>query len=375
MTKAFFLLLLFGQSLFAQQARLIVGTYTKGASEGIYVYDFNAATGKARLMDSAKTSNPSFLAVSADGTHVYCVNENGQGEGGGTVTAFGFTKSTGKLTELNKLSSVGIHPCYIALDKTGQWVSVANYSSGTVSVLRIRKDGSLGDSTFSVQHMGKGFNKERQAGPHIHAALFSPDNKYLLVTDLGMDRINTYAFDKVTGRLTTINGRTGFDLPVSYLPKGSGPRHLAFHPTRKWVYSVQELSGTIAVFNYNDGELTEKSSTSLLPSDYRGTPTSAHIQVSPDGRFLYASNRNPSNTIAVFKINTADGTLKLVAHQGSGGKAPRHFNFDPSGNFLLVANQDSDKISIFRINRKTGLLSPTGQEIKVPRPVCIQWVR
>ena len=369
------MLLVSSSSLFAQQTRLIVGTYTVGASEGIYVYDFNTATGAAKLLDSAKTSNPSFLAVSADGKKVYTVNENGKGEGGGTVTAYSFAKTDGKLTQLNKQSAAGNHPCYIALDKTGGWAAVGNYTSGTVTLLRIRTDGSLGDTTVTIQHAGSGPNKSRQAGPHVHAAVFSPDNKYLLVTDLGTDKIITYGFNELTGQLTTLNRQTGGDLPTAVLPAGSGPRHLSFHPNRKWVYSVQELSGTITTFDYNGGKLTEKGVASLLPSDYRGTPTSAHVQVSPDGRFLYASNRNPSNTIAIFKIDVVEGSLELIGHQSSGGKAPRHFNFDPSGNFLLVANQDTDNITILRINRKTGQLSPTGQEIKVSKPVCVQWAR
>lgn len=373
--RTLFLLLLVQHTLFAQQAKLVVGTYTKGASEGIYIYDFNSTNGVAKLLDSAKTTNPSFLAVSADGKGVYTVNENGKREGSGTVTAFRLDKRRGKLTELNRQSSVGQHPCHIALDRTGKWAAVGNYSSGTVTVLRIREDGNFGDSTFTLQHTGSGPNKERQGSPHVHAAVFAPDNKYLLVTDLGTDEIRVYAFNQATGQLSTRNAQTGGELAIARVAAGSGPRHLAFHPNGKWLYAVQELSGTVTSFQYSKGLLVQKGEITILPSDYRGAPTSAHVQVSPDGRFLYASNRNPSNTIAIFRIDAVDGSLHLVGHHPSGGKAPRHFNFDPSGNFLLVANQDTDTIVVFRINRKTGLLSPTGQIIKVPKPVCIQWAR
>ncbi|MCW3075100.1 MAG: hypothetical protein JWP69_2169 [Flaviaesturariibacter sp.] len=363
------LLLLLPLIISAQSVKLLVGTYTGGRSHGIYVYYFNTKSGEATLIDYANTSNPSFLAVSAAGNHVYAVNENG-GAAGGSVTAFSFDKINGRLQQLNSRPSGGEHPCYIALDKTGRWAAVGNYSSGTVTVLPVREDGSLGEAATTIQHRGSGTNKDRQGSPHVHAAVFSPDNAYLLVTDLGTDKVFSYSFNARTGNLLPTDGQS-----FVKLADGSGPRHLSFHPNRKWVYLVQELSGTVTQFDYKKGGLVQKSKVNILPSDYRGTATAADIHVSPNGKFLYASNRNSSNTLAIFRINREDGSLQLIGHKLSGGRAPRNFNFDPGGHFLLVANQDTNAITVFRMDHKTGLLTDTGKKIEVPKPVCIEWVK
>ena len=349
------------------QSTLLVGTYTSGNSHGIYVYDFASATGEAVLRDSVQSSNPSFLAVAPNGRYVYAVNEEGSDNGGGKVSAYRFDKAAKKMSLINQVPSVGDHPCYVSVDRKNKWVVVGNYSSGTVSVLPIAPDGGVGAAVTNMQHQGQSVNQERQKSPHVHATVFSPDNKYVFVPDLGIDQVVVYAF----------NPKTGFLKPNKEHVKvsaGSGPRHLDFHPSGKWAYLAQELSGTVTVFKYDKGELVEQQQISMLPADYTGAATSADIHVSPNGRFLYASNRNTSNTIAIFKINPEDGKLTLVGHQSTMGKTPRNFNFDPSGKLLLVANQETNNIVVFNVDPETGLLTYTGKQIEVPNPVCIQWI-
>jgi 6-phosphogluconolactonase len=347
---------------------MLVGTYTSGKSTGIYVYSFDSKSGTAQLVDSAKTSNPSYLAVSPDKKFVYAVNENAEPGIGGKVTAFAFNKQTGRLSELNQQRSMGNHPCYITVDKTGKWVIAGNYSSGTVAVFPVRKDGSLGEAVTVKQHEGSSVNKDRQEGPHVHATVLSPDNRTLFVPDLGIDKIMLYAFNVNNGSLTAKA------TPYVKLPEGSGPRHFVFHPGGRWAYLIQEMTGTITAFNYKTGSLQSLQTVSTLPAGFSKSFSSADIHVSPDGKFLYASNRDSSNTIAVFKIHPATGRLSLLGHQSALGKTPRNFNFDPSANFLLVANQRSDDIIIFRRNARTGLLRDTGKRIDVGNPVCIKWI-
>lgn len=347
------------------QPYLLAGTYTGEKSRGIYVYRFGP-NGSASLVDSAVTPNPSYLAVSPDQQYVYAVNELGKGEGGGKVTAFRFDKGTGKLTQLNQASSVGEHPCYITTDGTGKWVIVGNYSSGTVAVLPVKNDGSLGEAVAMQQHKGKG-PTDRQKSPHVHATVLSKDNKTLYVPDLGIDKLMIYSFDAKKGHLSPK------DTTLSSAP-GAGPRHFTIHPTAKWAYLLQELSGQVTAYRVKNGLLQPVQTLSALPKDFKGSFTSADIHVSPDGNFLYASNRDESNTLAIFRINAKDGKLTLVGHQPVLGKTPRNFSFDPSGNYLLAANQRSDEIVVFAVNKKTGLLTDTGNRIAVGSPVCIKWI-
>ncbi len=348
------------------QPYLLVGTYTGEKSKGVYVYRFNP-DGSAKLVDSAVTPNPSYLAVSPNQQFVYAANEVGNREGGGKVTAFRFNKKNGQLTEINSSLSQGEHPCYVSVDKTGKWVVVGNYSSGTVAVLPVKKDGSLGNAVATEKHEGRG-PTDRQTSPHVHAAVLSKDNKTLYVPDLGIDKVMVYAFNQQTGEITPHE-------KALQAPAGAGPRHLTIHPTGKWAYLVQELSGTVTAFKNNSGKLEAVQTVSTIPKDFKGEFTSADIHVSPDGKFLYASNRDASNTLAIFKINGTNGKLTLIGHQPVLGKTPRNFGFDPSSKFLLVANQRSDEIVVFAVNKKTGLLKDTGKRIAVGSPVCVKWVR
>lgn len=348
---------------------LIVGTYTGGKSEGIYVYTFNSADGSSKEISHVKTSNPSFLTISPDKKYVYAVHENAQGGNGGEISAFSFDNEKGELTYINQQKTGGDHPCYVATDNTGKWIFAGNYSSGSLSVLPVKADGSLGEATSHIQHTGSGANKERQEKPHVHCTIISPDNKWLYVPDLGIDKVMIYAFDASTGKLTPG--------PQEFAPSqpGSGPRHLTFHPNGKYAYLVEELTGHVVTYQIQNGRLKLWQRTSTLPRGQKGFAGSADIHVSPDGKFLYASNRGDFNNIAIFKIDAKTGRVYVAGFQSTLGKAPRNFNFDPSGNYLLVGNQENDEIVIFRRNLKTGLLTDTGKRIAVGKPVCLKWIQ
>lgn len=358
-------------SLFAaaqKQQYLLVGTYTNGKSEGIYVYKFNTATGDNSFVSVAKTSNPSFLAVSPNKKFVYAVNENADSTMhtvGGNISAFKFNAATGTLTEINKQPSGGKHPCYVAIDKTGKWVFAGNYTSGTIGLLHTNTDGSLDTLKQIIQHEGNGPNKQRQLGPHVHSTVLSADNKFLYVPDLGIDKVMVYAFDNAKGILKESSSAAS--------EPGNGPRHFDFAPNNKFAYLMEEMTGTVVSYKINNGKLIFNQRISALPAGFNGKIGSADIHISPDGKFLYCSNRGDANTISIFAVHPTDGKLTLLGHQPTLGKTPRNFNFDPSGNFLLVANQDGN-IVIFKRNKQTGLLTDTGKRIDVPNPVCLKWV-
>ena len=363
--------LLFCTAAFAQKKTyLIVGTYTSGKSEGVYVYQFDTKKAQGKLIDSTKSSNPSFIALAPGNKTVYAVNENADStnKNGGAVSAFSFDKKSGKLHFINTQPSGGSNPCYVTADKTGKWLFTGNYSSGNFSLFPLNANGSIETAKNNIQHFGKGPNTERQEGPHVHGTFLTNDNKFLLVPDLGIDKVMIYNFDASTGVLT--EGKE----PFIQLPAGTGPRHLAFDPAQKHLYLVQELTGTIAAFTFANGKATLFQTISTLPADYKGSMGSADIHVSPDGKFLYASNRGEANNLAIYAIDPGTGILKLTGHQSTMGKTPRNFNFDPTGNYLLAANQNSDNIVIFKIDHHTGLLTETGKQIYVPNPVCIKWI-
>lgn len=352
----------------AQEKYLVTGTYTQGKSEGIYVYTFNTNDGSYKEVSHIKTSNPSFIAVSPDEKYVYAANENGDQDNGGEVSAFAFDKKTGALTFLNKQLSAGDHPCYVEVDKTGKWVITGNYSSGTLSVLPVEPDGSLGKAVTTIQHSGVGVNKSRQEKPHVHCTILSKDNKWLFVPDLGIDKVMIYSFDATTGKLTPGTQ------PFAKVADGAGPRHLTFHPNNKYAYLIEEMAGAVTVFDYIGGRLHAVQHIKTVQDNDKEFIGSADIHVSEDGKFLYASNRGGFNTLAIFSIDQQNGKLTLVGHKPSGGKIPRNFSLSPGGNFLLAANQETDDIVIFKTDKKSGLLTETGKRISVGKPVCLKWI-
>ncbi len=351
----------------AQNFYLIAGTYTNTGSKGIYVYNFNVQTGKSTLVSHTDSAiNPSYLILSNNKNFIYAVNET-NGADPGKVSAFSFNKKTGVLKPVNTVLSGGDDPCFISMSNDGKWLAVANYTSGSLSVFKVNKNGSIKPFTQLIQDTGSSINKERQEKSHVHEAVFSPDNKYLFTPDLGADKVMIYSFH------STLQQPVKPALPAFVkLTEGSGPRHIIFHPNKKFAYVISELSGTVTAYNYAEGKLREKQNIITHPKDFKGAIGSAEIMMSPDGKFLYASNRGDENTISIFSVNKTTGTLKLQGYQPVMGVAPRNFIIDPTGNYLLVANQNTDNIVIFKRNKNTGLLAATGQEIKLKKPVCLQ---
>lgn len=355
----------FAQKKIQQDFHLLVGTYTTGKSEGIYTFKFNVKTGEFSPESIAKNVvNPSFLAVSPNQKYVYSA---GEVDKNGAVYAFSFDKKKGSLTQLNTQSSNGNFPCHVAIDKTGKWVIAGNYGAGSLTVLPVESNGSLGSPIQTIQHEGKGTNPSRQDNPHVHSINIAPNNIDVFVPDLGTDKIMTYSLDAKTGKL--INGIP----PFTKVQDGSGPRHFTIHPNGKFAYVIQELTGLVTAFNYQKGSLTALQSISTLPEGYTGDNSCADIHISPDGKFLYGSNRF-HDSIVIYAIDAKTGKLTYVANQSVMGKVPRNFMIDPTGNFVLVANQKTDNIVIFKRDAQKGTLTPTGKEISVPTPVCLKMI-
>ena len=350
---------------------MYVGTYTtKQQSKGIYAYNFNAATGEMTSIGLvAETTDPSFVAVHPDGKHLYAVNEIGDynGDKAGAISSFEIDRKSGKLKFLNQVSTHGAGPCFVSLDKSGRFVLVANYDGGSVATYDIEPDGSLSVAKGFVQHSGSGTDKERQEGPHAHWIGVSPDNRFALVADLGLDDVLVYKLDDVQGKLTPNSP------PFTQVKAGSGPRHIAFAPNGKFAYLVTEMASTVVAFSWNaeKGTLNTLQTLPMLPKDYSGVKEAAEIAVHPSGKFVYASNRGSANSIAAYKVDAVKGTLTPIGIFPSGGKIPRHFTIDPTGKFLIAANADSGNIVTFKIDEATGALTATGKEVSAPSPVCV----
>ena len=364
---ACFASLLQGQPKNNNMLNLLIGTYTTSVtSDGIYCYAFNSQTGDVILKSAISgVENPSYLAVSHDGNHVYAVNEGKTG----SICSFLFNKASGELSFLNKVSSGGSGPCYVSVDERNKFVFAGNYNNGSLAAVALKEDGSLGADSQYIQHKGSGIDKGRQKGPHVHCTVLSPDNKYLLTSDLGTDNINIYKFDETKANQPLSPAEQD---SVAVKP-GSGPRHLTFHPDSKTVYLIHEMGSMITAFDYKNGKCTEKQTITMLSPDYKGRVGAADIHVSADGNFLYASNRGDAIEIVIYSIDKK-GRLTFAGRQPCLGKSPRNFVIDPSGNYLLVANQDSNEIIIFKRDQKTGLITPTGGKIQVSKPVCLKFV-
>ena len=355
-------------SLQAQKTYMLIGTYTSGKSEGIYVYDFNTLTGETSYKSKIKASNPSYLTVSPNQQYIYAAFELNGKTGGGKIGAYHFDKKTAELNFINEQSSNGDDPCFVTTDNSGKWVSAANYSGGSLAIFKVAKNGGLDSASTVIQHSGSSTNKDRQEKAHVHSTFFTKDSRFLLVPDLGMDKVMLYSFNQQTGKLHTAAQ------PFAKTVDGSGPRHVAFSPNNKFVYLIQELTGKVVTYQYSNGKMKSVQEISAAEPGFTGFMGSADIHVSADGKFLYCSNRGDANTITIFKINPVNGKLAVVGFQSTQGKGPRNFSLDPSGNFLLVANQNSDDIIIFKRNKTTGLLTDINKKIDVGNPVCIKWI-
>lgn len=347
-----------------------IGTDTGKGSKGIYVFRFSASTGKLTPMGlAAEINSSSYLAVHPSHRFLYAANDSG-GEKSGAVSAFSIDGGTGKLKFLNRVSSHGAGPCHVTVDKTGKNLFVANYYGGSIAVLPVNQDGSLREASAAIQHHGSSVDKERQEGPHTHCIGASPDNRFALVADLGLDEVLVYRFDPVRGLLTPN------DPPYAKTSAGAGPRHFDFHPNGRFVYVINEMHCTVSTFSYDAarGSLGLKDTVSTLPAGYKVTAadSTAEIRVHPSGKFVYGSNRG-NDSIAVFAVDPEKGTLTPVERISTQGKTPRGFAIDPTGSYLIAANQDSDSLVVFRIDPNTGRLTPTGQKLEVATPVNVEF--
>ena len=340
---------------------LFAGTYTARRSKGIYALRFHSDGQLAPLALAGECSNPSFLTLGA-GNHLYAVNENPQG----SVSAFAFDSASGALKLLNTAASKGSDPCHVSLDHSGKWLFAANYTSGSVAAFAVQPSGALGEASAFVQHSGSSVDPERQTGPHAHMALVSSDNHFLFVPDLGLDEVVVYRFDPAKGSLTPN------DPPFWKTGPGFGPRHLAFGPNARYAYVLGEMAAAVCVYRYDakTGAAEAVQTVSMLPANYQGPKSGAEIAVHANGRFLYASNRG-HDSIAIFRIDPADGKLSAVDRVAARVKTPRNFAIDPTGRFLLAAGQDSNAIATFRIDSNSGLLTPAGDPVESPAPVSL----
>jgi len=358
---------------------LLVGTYTDGGSDGLYVYRFDSGAGSVTPVASAKTENPSYLVPSQDGRTVYAVNElpgdKGPASRRGGISAFGFDAKTGALTFLNRVSSEGNDPCYLSLSPDGRYLVAANYSvasdpGGSFAVFPLAADGRVGAAVQTVHHEGRGPVKGRQDGAHVHSTVFSPDGKELFVQDLGADRIFAYRYAPEGGH-RIFTHVAAHDVPVQ---AGSGPRHLVFSVDGRFAYVTTELNASVGVYGYHDGRLTPIETVPMSDPGFKGKVGGAALHLSPDGRFLYASNRGDANEIVIYAVDAGSGRLTLVGRQSSLGRTPREFLIDPSGRWLIVGNQDSDDFFVFRRDPATGKLDPDARKVAVGKPVDFKLV-
>jgi 6-phosphogluconolactonase len=350
-----------------------VGTFTETTrAQGISVYRMDVATGALALVQTVPgLLSPSFLALHPTGNYLYAVERHWTPERRdvGAVTAFRIEGTTGRLTSLDRRPSGGVSPAHVSVHPSGRFALAAHYGSGQVAALPIGPDGCLGGASDIAQHAGRGPDPVRQEGPHAHFVAADPSGRYILACDLGIDRVMVSTLDLASGKLLP-NG-----LPFAQVSSGAGPRHLAFHPSGRYVYVINELDSTLSAFAFDAarGALQILQTVSTLPGGCTGPSHTAQVVVHPSGRFVYGSNRG-HDSVVTFAIDATSGRLTLVDHAWSGGKTPRNFNIDPTGTFLLVGNEESDTIVTFRIDRDTGRIAATGQAIESPSPVCIQFL-
>jgi 6-phosphogluconolactonase len=346
-------------------------TGPKTGSKGIYVSNFNSASGE--LSDPAlavETGSPGFLAIHPSKKYLYSIGElAGSDKKEGGVSAFQINLPDGKLSLINQVPSVGAGPCHVGLDKTGKMAMIANYSGGSVASYAIGDGGALSEAVTFVQHEGRSVNERRQAGPHAHSVNVSPDNRYALACDLGMDQVLVYKIEPNMGKMTA-HGH-------AKLPAGSGPRHLAFHPNGKFVFVNNELSMTETTFAYDaeKGTLTEVETVSTLPEADRGKEgfSTAETVVHPSGKFVYVSNRT-HDTIAVFTCDAATGKLTLIQNAAAEGQIPRNFNLDPTGKWMVVAHQNSGTAALFKVDQDTGMVNYTGKKVNIGGSICVRFL-
>jgi len=348
------------------------GQVVQGKGKGIYSFRLDPATGQLTphgLTENVR--NPSYLCFDKARRYLYAVNELKEFEGqfGGGISAFRIDQETGALTHLNSKPSRGGDPCHIAVDRTGHFVFVANFASGSFIGYRIEADGSLGDETAFVQHEGSSVDPRRQAGPHSHAIEFDLSGRFIYVPELGLDRVMIYALDKETGAVRPAQQ------PWIEVSPGAGPRQLVVHPKGGFAYLINELNSTMSAYRLDPdtGALSELQTLSTLPYGFAGATSCAEVQITPDGRFLYGSNRG-HDSLAIFSIDASTGRMSPIGHESTRGRIPRNFEVGPTGTFVIAANQDTDNLVPFRLDPRTGKLTPAGEAVEAPTPICVRFV-
>ncbi len=345
---------------------LYIGAYTGEKNKGITVSQFDLGSGAITEMTlAAESRNPSFLELHPTGKWLYAICEvaNFEGQRAGALCAYSIDRATGKLTLLNQVSTKGSGPCHVNLDHTGKVAMIANYGSGSVASYRIEADGKVSQAVSFIQHEGKGPNPKRQEGPHGHSINPTPDNRFAVACDLGLDEVRIYALNTATAEMT-------FHKAAKLAP-GSGPRHFAWHPSGKYGYAVNELASTVTAFSYAAGDLKETQTISTLPEGFKGENWPAEIRVHPTGKWVYASNRG-EDTIAAFRVEAKTGKLTRMENTPTQGKNPRNFHIEASGRWMVAANQSTNNVIVFEIDQKTGALKTTGKGMTVGQPVCLR---
>lgn len=346
---------------------VFVGSYAEAEHDGVYVYELDRETGALAPMDRVSgLQNPSFLNVDARRRLLYAIAERFEdGQRKGAAVSFAIDAASGKLRELNRAATVDTTTCHIQRDATDRFLVVASYGGGKIGLVELKEDGTIGALLDMKQHEGGSVHPERQDRPHPHSAFFSPDNRFVFIPDLGLDRVRGY-------RLNAEKRQLQFHEDAA-VPPGAGPRHMAFHPNGRFAYVINELDSTVASFRYDAeaGRLTALEVVSTLPDGFSGENDCAEIQISPDGKFVYGSNRG-HDSIVVYEVDSESGRLSVVEHVSTRGGHPRHFSLTPDGDYLIVANRDSDNIVVFRVDSASGKLTFTGHTVQASKPVCVK---
>lgn len=342
------------------------GSHRTGPGVGLSVSHFDTDTGVLTKPEFLVESQaPAFFVIAPDGRHLYAANSNNPGG----LSAFSIEPRTGRLTAINRVLAGGGDSSFVSLDQTARFALIANYQGGNIAAFALRPDGGLGDWTGFAQHTGKSIHPQRQTKPFAHAIVTSPDNRFALVPDLGVDKVFIYRFDATTGSLKPHTP------DATIIAPGSGPRHVRFHPNGRWVYLINEIASSVIAFTWDAaaGTLAEQQTISTLPADFKGESAGAELEVHPNGKFLYASNRG-HDSLAAFAIDATSGRLTLIGHISSRGKTPRNFALDPTGKWIVCTNHGSDNAVIFRVNADNGQLTPVGEPVAVPYPFCERFV-
>lgn len=366
-TAIFLLIVCVNFNFYSQNSYVFIGSYNSDKNkEGIYVFQLDTVTGNLKKITTVKNIlNPSYLTVSPNGKFIFACTET-RTPNAGSVSSFEFKPQNKTLTYINSQKSGGENPVYLSVHKNEKWLVNANYTQGSVSVYPITADGKINPIAQNFSYSEGSINKERQERSHVHSAVFSPNYDFIFLPDLGADKIRSYRFDHTKEQPLSEN-----QYPFTQATLGSGPRHFTFHPDGKFAYCIEELTGTISVYKYANGKLDSIQRINAHSDEFKEGFNSGDIHISPDGHFLYASNRGEENNIAIFSIEN-NGTLKTVGYQSAFGKTPRIFTIDSTGKFLIVANQTSGNVVVFKRNLVTGLLKKWGTEIKVENASCVQ---